>query len=524
MLRVEMHRLLLASAALFALAVAGCDDSAPADPADPEPTPSPTAEPAPEPTAEPTPEPTAEPTPEPTAEPTPEPDPEPMTTPVDAPRSADAERLAASSVSTAVALTDGRVLVDLPEGLMMLGDELPVLYGAEVGALRSAAIVDRSVLVATDAGLFAEVDGALVPSPLSELLDDIQTLRTTADDTLWVLDADGLHAWRDGRLNGVAMAGAPALDGAMVIDGRWEGTWAAWVAASNILFALGFADDELMAWRVEAEAEIADIAVNDDRGLWVAAGGQLSHLNRRGEWTAWPLDFEVAGLAAHPTAADVWIASVEGALWQLRDGRIRAVEGVAGWTGMIAEGDGSVLLFGPEGIDRVRPGRFLSLPGLDDGTVLIEELVVPIQVTAPELISSITYTIDDGAPEALDGPPWQLTLTPGVIPEGEHSVRVLATYQDGVELEAIFMFSVAGPPTWDDDILGIMNQHCDQCHGERGYAHRMDDIQVWIDEIAEVIDAVENNRMPLTPNPPLSPEEIETLYLWRDTGFLESWP
>ena len=74
------------------------------------------------------------------------------------------------------------------------------------------------------------------------------------------------------------------------------------------------------------------------------------------------------------------------------------------------------------------------------------------------------------------------------------------------------------------DIEPIFVESCDQCHGPRGYAHRMETMEVWMDEVADIIDSVETGRMPLTPNPLLTDDQIQLIRDWQAAAFPETWP
>jgi hypothetical protein len=52
----------------------------------------------------------------------------------------------------------------------------------------------------------------------------------------------------------------------------------------------------------------------------------------------------------------------------------------------------------------------------------------------------------------------------------------------------------------------------------------METLGVWVEEIVEIIDAVEAGRMPLTPNPLLTDDEIQLLRDWQAAEFPETWP
>ena len=524
MLRKEMCHFAAVLALLSVALLTGCDGDEPASEVDAvaadaaiDPEPEPEA-PAPEP-----PEPEA-----PAPEPEPEPEPEP--TPIDPARLVEAEPLALGAIPAAAPLADGRVIAETPDGLALISDDATLALDfppgtpleLEPGALRAAALVDGELLIAADAGLFALVDGLLLPSPLGALVAEVTGLHSTADGALWLVDADGLHVWREGELSRVTPAEMTGVDGPAAV-GQWADTSTLWVADDAALYAIGFGRDGLQAWAVDAEARIEAVAVNDDGGVWLSMAGALWHLAADGTWQDFALPFTITGLAASSAAPDVWI-NAGGTLWQHRDGRFRPVEGIPAYASLRAEADGSVLLFGDDGLHRVRPGRFVRLTGVDATTVVDRELTVVIEPTRPDQVTTVEQTLDGGAPTPIAGPPWQITLSPATLPEGRRTLRVAVTYNDGERIEVEATFRVQGPPNWQDDIEPIFIAHCEQCHGPRGGAHIMDSMEIWIEEIDDIIDAIIGNRMPLPPNPAVPADQLELIRSWRDTGFTRSMP
>lgn len=513
--RRDLHHLSAVCASLLFVFLTACDGDEPA-PASPDASADAALMPEPEP--EPEPEADAAPEPEPDAAPDPEPEPPP----IDPARVVEPEALAQGPVTATAPLADGRLVAGGPDGVLLIDGSIPSPLGVEPGALRAAALVDGELLVAGEAGLFALVEGALLPSPLGALLRDVTALHATADGALWLVDADGLHVWRDGELSAVTPATMRDASGPAA-TGRWADASALWLADDAALYAIGFGAEGLQAWAVDAEAPIDAVAVNDEGGVWLAAAGALWHLGADGDWRAFVLPFAVTGLAASSAAPDVWIDAA-GSLWQYREGRFRPIEGVGGYGGLVAEVDGSVLLYGEQGLHRVRPGRFVALVGVTPGAIVDRELTLVIEPTRPDQVTTVEQRLDGGAPAAVDGPPWQLTLSPLTVADGPHTLRVAVTYDDGERIEAEVAFRVQGPPTWQDDIQPIFIEHCEQCHGPRGGAHLMAEMEIWVDEIDDLIDAIVGNRMPLPPNPAVRADQLELIRRWRDTGFTRSLP
>lgn len=509
--RLHLHRCPAVYALLALLMFTGCDGDEP------------TAEVGPDAAADASTDPDAGgPDPDAGVDPDPDAATEPEPAPIDPARVAEAEPLSVDAVPNAIPLGDGRVVAELATGLALFDVHGEHPLGDEPGALRDAASIGDDLLVAADAGLYALVEGELLPSPLGELVADVTRLLATGDGALWLIDAAGLHVWRDGELTGVTPQDMSSTDGPTTI-GEWSDTATVWIADDASLYGVGYGDAGLQAWAVDADATIDAIAANDEGGVWLVVDGALWHLDPDGAWTPFELPFTINAIVGHPLAPDLWLDAA-GALWQYREGRFRPVEGIPAYAGLRAEVDGSVLLYGPAGLHRVRPGRFLAVLGLNDGDLVDRDTTVTFEPTRPDLVDAVEYTLDGGDAVALDAAPYTLALSPVELAEGPHTLRVTAIYSDGERIDVELAFRIQGPPTWDDDIGPIYVEHCEQCHGERGGAHRMDTLEIWQDEFDDIVDAITNNRMPLPPNPAVPPAQLELIQSWGATGFLRSTP
>ncbi len=442
---------------------------------------------------------------------------------MDPARSAEPERLSEEAVSAAVPLADNVVLAQVGEALHWLSHEDAVTLDGADGALRGAVNLGEETVVATDTGLFAIRGAGLVASPLDAHLSAVWTVIGTDDETAWFLGDDGIRVWQSGRLHEFALDEAPdAWPGVMTAAGAYGGQDALWLAVDDMIYALAFDAASPAAWVVEPGGTVGAMAATAD-GLWITLDGDLAHLDTDDQWHLWTLPFAVAALSGHADAPDVWMDTDQG-LVQLRDGRARAVADVPMFTGMTTAHDGSAVLWGESGLHRVRPGRFVRLVGLEEGAIIRSDVTISVEATSPDTVSLVEFAFDDGEATAVDGPPWQIELSPRGLGAGRHAVGVTVRYADDSEVSVSAHFEVVGPPTWEADIEPIFVQHCDQCHGPRGYAHRMETLGVWVDEIVEIIDAVEAGRMPLTPNPLLTDNEIQLLRDWQTAEFPETWP
>ena len=138
-----------------------------------------------------------------------------------------------------------------------------------------------------------------------------------------------------------------------------------------------------------------------------------------------------------------------------------------------------------------------------------------------EEVSSIWFELDDsGLTEVIDdGTGWTIELDPELVGSGAHTLRVEATYADGLRL--IESLSFIGPPTWTHDIQPLHVEHCESCHGVDGFAHTMDDISTWETEFLQIMESTESGRMPYGSDK-LPDAVIDLIRIWGNTGFLEN--
>ena len=442
---------------------------------------------------------------------------------VDPERSAEPERLSEEAVSAAFPLADDVVLAQVGETLhWFTRDEDVPLLGVH-GALRGAVGLGDETVVATENGLFAVRDTGLVASPLDEYLSGVWTVVGTASDTAWFLGDDGIRVWQTGRLHEFALDEAPEdWMNVLTAAGAYNGRDALWLAVDDAIYALAFDAAAPAAWTVEPGGMVGAMTATAG-GLWITLDGDLAHLDTDDNWHLWTLPFTVESLSGHADAPDVWMKTDLG-LVQLREGRARSISDAPAFTGMTTAADGSAILWGESGLHRIRPGRFVRLVGLDEGAIIRSDMTISVEATSPETVTLVEYAFDDGDANSVDGPPWSFDLSPRTLGAGRHAVGVTVRYADDAVVTVSAHFEVVGPPTWVADIEPLFVEHCDQCHGPRRYAHRMETMEVWMDEVADIIDSVEAGRMPLTPNPLLTDDQIQLIRDWQAAAFPETWP
>jgi mono/diheme cytochrome c family protein len=284
------------------------------------------------------------------------------------------------------------------------------------------------------------------------------------------------------------------------------------------------------------------ILLATESGLWFAgdAGTALS-----------PLDGAAPGATGLAVDGDdLWLAGDDGLhLW--RDGQLSAVapEGLATQDARIAAGGGVLWVASGSSLWRlwsddsgwraevaVEDVDHSWLAGGNAGVAWASTGVV-IRRAAPQALaeyaapehlglavgSSDVWLWDAEALWRLEGH----TLWPV---EGVENPSAVAAAGDGAAwvatatgLVKVTVGEVPTPeaPTWSGDVLPLFDARCDSCHGERGNARRLDDIDSFSDQVDLVLIAVREQRMPLPPNEPLTDAEIDLIVRWQEAEFPE---
>jgi len=248
---------------------------------------------------------------------------------------------------------------------------------------------------------------------------------------------------------------------------------------------------------------------------------------RLGEaWDEVALPVQVHAVVGDPLGEHLWLTT-DGGLWHLHGHRTRPVRGVPEHQALAVETSGAALLVTETSLVRIRPGRFVAVAGLREGEIHGEPFTVELTPDAPEEVEEVVFEIDDApAPAAWIQAPSALEILPAELAVGRHTLAYAVRYDDDEVVDGRIGFHVIEdrPVTWVDDIEPLQAARCEMCHGARGNAHPMHDLAAWRDEIEFIINAVRDARMPLPPNPPLTPALVDLVIRWREDGLTESWP
>lgn len=424
--------------------------------------------------------------------------------------------LAERPITFAAGLDDGTILADGPDGLLRVDTATVVELGADAGAVRAVAMVDGTPLVGGSFGLFAVVGDAMQPSPIVDVIGGVvATDLAIADGRVWIASQRGLSVWSSGTSASVAPDGLPTADAELSFGARVGGVPAMWVLSAGRVYGLTL--DGAKAYPQTFGADIRSLATATDGTLWIVERGGILR-SRRLDGTFRERD-AIRGAVRVVAARDgaVWIETVS-EVWRHFDGAFQEVQGAVRPL-LEAANDGSVLA-GADRLVRVFPELRVDFDGVDEGALLLTTTTITLRPLLPERITSLTATLDDAAIEAGTGP-WSVTVDPTTLTDGTHTLKAVATYDDGRTAESSLRFSYfAGPvPNWTDDVAPLMTAHCEVCHGERASARPLDTFELWQAEIDLILFNVREGRMPLMPNRPLNAAEIAAIEGWAAAGF-----
>lgn len=440
------------------------------------------------------------------------------------------EVLVASPAGFAAALPGYDVLAGTDAGVVRIDARTGELaeLGA-VGAVSSAAALSADALVlASDTGLWASDGHELAASPLAEAAglvpEDAPVLCATpraGGTDLWIAAASGLSLVRDGTLYGLEPAdlggtrpslawGAPVGDRAV----PWVG------GDDGVLALVEDGEGRLAARRAGLDLAAEALAVDARGDLWVLSDGELARRTADGHWQRLYLPEPIVALAADAASEALWVQTDAG-LYRGRDGVFSPIDAPPEGSLAAVDAAGRALFVGPAGLVRASVGRTILLFGLEDGALLDHESILEVIPSEPDEVTAVEATLDGAPVEVGAGTP-SVVLDPLALADGPHELAVTVSWGDVSETESLF-FAVGAfeAPTWSRDVAPVFLDHCEKCHGLGGAGHRMDTPALWRTQFDTILEMVGSGRMPLPPNPSLSPEEIQVLRAWRAGGFAE---
>ncbi len=389
-------------------------------------------------------------------------------------------------------------------------------------------------LVAGDNGLFVVEDESLSRSPADAALDGDRPhdlMLTPGPDRaldVWIAGAEHLWLWRSGKAYRVDTRGMPSASAKLAFGAPIDGLPAIWVASEGSLYAIimdgeffhMYPDIDPSAGANDEPAVADGIAVDSEGTLWLATRGALFSRGFDGQWHDHPSVSNVTAIAARTSADDLWVES-NGKILHHEKGTFRKVPDAPEGRLFGIATSGYALIGDSAGVHRIEAGRIVDLVDINDGDLVSAPRLVMIRAESPSQVESMSAELD-GEPIVVHELPWRVDLDPRVLGDGFHSITVTVKYADGGpdgNGRVGFYVGAASIPTWVLDISVLSAERCDECHGERGNAHRLDTKELWMEDIERVLAAVREARMPLPPKPPLQSSVIDRIAAWQAAGF-----
>jgi len=396
----------------------------------------------------------------------------------------------------------------------------PATIGWAVG------LSDGTLLLGTPADIYVSTEEGLVSSPLAEVLgsdtiSDALSRPNGGDDIIWFSTSDGIQFWQDGSVYLLTVDDMDTANALITWGAVTEsGSPSLWAATDGQVFALEKDGDDYVVLIERTDLPTTAIAANAQGELWLSSGGSVEARMPDGGWYGVTLPVEAGLVVAHPHADGVWLEATDGAIYHIHDMEIWNTDGAP--EGALADSDagGRVLVVADDGLLRLNPGRSIGVSGIANGQSISNTTTVHITPSFPELVSTVSVSLDNSPAQLLD-PPWDLTLNTTILAEGSHELGIEVQYTDDIVIVLVIVFDVSPDlVTWTDDIQNIADNTCGNCHGAASALERkLFTIDHWIEDIDDIINAVETGLMP--PGEPLDEELIQLIKTWADLGFLE---
>jgi len=396
----------------------------------------------------------------------------------------------------------------------------------ELGALPSAVIAaawveDQLLLATADHGVLVFHDGALVASPLQAAMGDPVIVALHADPdgaSLWVHTTGSLWFYAAEQVTELSPEGLTVADTVSTWGAHYEGMPSLWFGAPDEVYTVvregaGFA-------ATLERTDLTPIMLSGDAvgDLWVLTADALHHRSPAAVWQELDLGTPVTSVHGHPASTATWFL--------LADGRVVLHQAgawlVTGWDELatpVATASGGLMVAAASTTDALVPLGFVAINGIPDSPIRspIEATVI---VDDPTRVASIAAIVDGADSVTVPtSPPFIVTLDPNGLTEGDHTLEVTVTYNDGAEPKSVTATFAVGPAlSWQADIEPIWAATCTPCHHPDTSSHPLHTAQLWRDEIDRIVYNVETGIMPLDPEPELSPAQIDLIKAWFAAG------
>jgi hypothetical protein len=321
--------------------------------------------------------------------------------------------------------------------------------------------------------LYASIAVATNGTELSPLTSDLGTGYTLAagdPDHLgaWLAGAQLVHLQADG-FDQMTFDGAQGMATALGWGGPSSQGRALWAAFGENLFAV----DTTQGTAQLFELQLGPVRGVASLGATVMAGSTQGLAERAadGTWNQWAIpEPGVSALAASDTLA--W-AVIGGSLHARAEGEPFAP--LVDSTGAVIDHisalaldlDGAALLVRDGHLQRVSLTRPVHIGGLIAGQTVRDPLTAQVWLdeTPAQLRVSVAGRSLDISPDADAGTAYDFTISPAGLPQGDATVQVEATFDDGEVVDRSLAFIVAAdkPVSWSADVAPWAQVGCG-CH------------------------------------------------------------
>ncbi len=394
------------------------------------------------------------------------------------------------------------------------------------------------VLIATPEGLTVASETGAVPSALSPLIDEPIVDMVSSGDGLWLLGATRVWRWSNEQLVSLDLGSFSLAGGQLAWGGRYDGTRSLWISSEDGVAALVPAAEGFQLFVERPDLVGLALACNSDGTVWgVRSGEEAWQRELDGTWESLRLPNVPQAIWAHRDARDGWLSLSDG-LWHYRSGVWTAATNPAVVTTAAVDEVGRLVATIDATVQRVTPGRFVTIGGLTPGATIDTRRVLTISASAPDDIATIDVLLD-GNPWAFSasGAGWTAELPMDILDSGPHSLDVTVTWTSVSESQSASLPFSVDATTWTEDMLPVFADKCVFCHNETdgastavltsstAWSQRIDcilcrvalDLSVVADECARCTDGA--STMP--PGDTLNEEQFRTIMLWREGGFRE---
>ena len=420
-----------------------------------------------------------------------------------------------------------------------LGQDSVALNYAFPSLLDAEILPWGSILLWTGSEFFIWEEGEVFRSPLSDSIPVTQKGELmiapgpSGKKDLWVLTDNSVFIWREEQAIRLDFGSLGTGSQHIRFGAPWNNVAASWLGTSSGVDAL--VETGTITKRAQSLLGFPadDLVIDFEGTVWVLTSGRLFSRDWENNWVEHLGLGTILAIAGHRDSKQLWLMTKRQGLWSHRGGEFRPTE----WSNnglsldaldleelfLMALPGGQAILGDTLTRYVVTPGRFVSIDGLEDGSLLTSTVTFDVRVSEPQTVDTIEVFLDD-QPVLSGASPTSFSVNPEGLADGSHVLRVNVIYLDGAPSSQVTIrFSVykENPPNWTKDIVPIFQNDCEVCHGLRGSARLLNTPELWRTDIDRILEAVRKGTMPLPPSPPLSEGEINQIEGWKAAGYLE---